>query len=157
MPVLISHRLVTIAREVVPEQKEIREGDPSDGDFGLDALDFRMHRGVRTPVTTFPGTGAERFLDDGLDGPGTSPAFSAASETSVNLLRRTPQVVCCGHGGADVVIGQHVTGTNDHETEPNCDTRTRAGYCWTVSRNAKGNLAVSSYSKLPVSRIPAPI
>jgi hypothetical protein len=92
--------------------------NPSDCDFSLNLLDFCVHRGVRTPIATFPGTGAERFLDDGLDGPGTSPAFRAASETSVDLLGRTSQIVRCGHGGADVVIGQHVTGTNNHENEP---------------------------------------
>jgi hypothetical protein len=70
---------------------------------------------VRTTVATSPGASAERFLDDGLDGPGTPPAFRAASKTSVNLLRRAPQGVGCGHGGANVVIGQHVTGTHNHE------------------------------------------
>lgn len=123
----------------------------SKSDFGMNLFDFCLRRRVRTPVATSPGAGAERFLDDGLDGPGTPPAFRAASETSVNLLGRAPQIVCCGHGGADVVIGQHVTRTHNHENEPNYDTRT-GRYCWTVSRNAKGKPAVSSYSKLQKER-----
>jgi hypothetical protein len=103
--------------------------NPSDCDFDLNLLDFCVHRGVGTAVATFPGTGAERFLDDGLDGPGTPPAFRAASKTSVDLLGRTPQVVCCGHGRADVVIGQYVTGTNDHENGTRLRYAMTGGYC----------------------------
>jgi hypothetical protein len=101
----------------------------SDGDFSLDMLDFPVHCGVRTPGATFPGTGAERFRDDRLDGPGTSPAFRTASEASINLLGRTRQVVCCGHGRADVVIGQYVTGTNDHENGTRLRYAMTGGYC----------------------------
>jgi hypothetical protein len=87
-------------------------------DFGLNSLDFCMHCGVRTPFATLPRTGAERFLDDGSDRSGTSTAFGTASKTSVDLSGRAPQVIRCGYGGANIVIGQHVTGTNNHKQNP---------------------------------------
>ena len=101
----------------------------SDRDFSLNLLDFCVHFGMRTLGTTLPGTGAERFLDDRLDGPGTSSAFRTASEASINLLGRTRQVICCGHGRADVVIGQYVTGTNDHENGTRLRYAITGGYC----------------------------
>ena len=60
--------------------------ESSNDDFGLTGIYFRMRYGVRTTVTAVSGTGSQRFLDDGFDGPGASPAFRAAPQTSVNLL-----------------------------------------------------------------------
>ncbi|MGC0388635.1 hypothetical protein ACVIU7_004040 [Bradyrhizobium liaoningense] len=60
------------------------------------------------------GAGAKRFVDDGLDGPGTAAAFGATAETPIDLLGMAHGVVRLGDGGADVLITQHVTGTNDH-------------------------------------------
>jgi hypothetical protein len=82
--------------------------------IGLNLLNLRVFARVRTTHATFPSAGAEGFGDDLLDGPGTATAFSTAAETAVNLLGRTRQLVRGGHGGADVVIGQYVTGTDDH-------------------------------------------
>jgi hypothetical protein len=84
----------------------------------LNLLDFCVHCGVGTPFATFPGTSAQRFLDDGSDRSGTSTAFGTASETSVDLPGRATQVVRCCYGGANIVIGQHVTGTNNHKRNP---------------------------------------
>src|SRR5437899_170115 len=69
---------------------------------------------VRATGAAGLGTGAERFFDDGLDGAGAAAAFGAAAEASVDLLGMTHGVVGLGDGGADVVIAQHVTGTDDH-------------------------------------------
>jgi hypothetical protein len=63
-------------------------------------------------------TRTERFRDNPVDGPGTSAAFGTASEASVNLLRGARQIICRGDGSANVVIGEYVTGTNDHENLP---------------------------------------
>jgi hypothetical protein len=60
------------------------------------------------------GAGAKRFVDDGLDSPGTAATFGATAETSVDLLGMAHGVVGLGDGGADIVIAQYVTGTNDH-------------------------------------------
>ena len=81
----------------------------------MDRCDFSVNSGMRATGAAFPRTGAQRFGDDLLDGPCAAPAFGAAPEASVNLLGRTRQVVRCGDGRADVVIGQYVAGTNDHK------------------------------------------
>jgi hypothetical protein len=83
----------------------------------------RLCRGLRRGAdgAAFPRTVVERFPDNRLDGPGTSAAFGTASEAPVNLLRGARQIFCCGDGCANVVIGQHVTGTNDHENGTRCD------------------------------------
>jgi hypothetical protein len=62
------------------------------------------------------GAGAKRFIDDGLDRPGAAAAFGATAEASIDLLGMA-NVVGLGDGGADVVIAQHVTGTNDHGSD----------------------------------------
>ncbi|MGY4231348.1 hypothetical protein ACVIIW_000295 [Bradyrhizobium sp. USDA 4449] len=69
---------------------------------------------VRATGTARSGAGAERFVDDRLDGAGAPAALGAAAETSIDLLGMTHSIIGLGDGGADVVIAQHVTGTNDH-------------------------------------------
>ena len=90
---------------------------------GFWPVSARLLRELRSGAAgaVFPRTGAERFRDNRLDGPGTSAAFGTASEAPVNLLRGARQIFCCGDGCANVVIGQHVTGTNDHENGTRCD------------------------------------
>ncbi|MBB4377569.1 hypothetical protein GGD61_002215 [Bradyrhizobium sp. SBR1B] len=69
---------------------------------------------VRAAGTAGLGARAESFVDDGLDRPGAAAAFGATAEASIDLLGMAHGVVGLGDGGADVVIAQHVTGTNDH-------------------------------------------
>jgi hypothetical protein len=69
---------------------------------------------VRAARAAGLGAGAKRFVDDGLDRPGTPTTFGATAEASIDLLGMAHGVVGLGDGGADVVIAQHVTGTNDH-------------------------------------------
>src|SRR5882757_4122822 len=69
---------------------------------------------VRAAGAAGLGTGTKRFVDDGLDRPGAAAAFGAAAEASINLLGMAHGVVGLGDSGADVVIAQHVTGTNNH-------------------------------------------
>jgi hypothetical protein len=70
---------------------------------------------VRATGAAGLGAGAKRFVDNGLDRARTAAAFGATAETSIDLLGMTHGIVGLGDGGADVVIAQHVTGTNDHE------------------------------------------
>jgi hypothetical protein len=91
----------------------------SHGDFGLDRLLRGLRRGAAGAA--FPRTGTERFRDNRPDGPGTSAAFGTASEAPVNLLRAARRIFCCGDGSANVVVGQYVTGTYDHENETRRD------------------------------------
>jgi hypothetical protein len=81
-------------------------------------LVVRSH-GVAVRATGAAGlrTGAKCFVDDGLDGARATAAFGATAQTSIDLLGMTHSVVGLGDDGADVVIAQHVTGTNDHGSD----------------------------------------
>lgn len=70
---------------------------------------------MRTPGEASLGTRPQRFLDNGLDRSRTTAALGAATETSVDLLGIAGKVFRSTDRVADVVIGQHVAGTNDHE------------------------------------------
>jgi hypothetical protein len=80
---------------------------------------MRFHGGlaVRTPRTAGFCAGAERFIHDFLDGAGAPAALSAATEASVDLPGRARRHLRNAHGGADVVVGEDVAGTNDHGME----------------------------------------
>jgi hypothetical protein len=71
---------------------------------------------VRTARAALLGAGAQRFIDNGLDGARASAAFGAAAEATVNLLCISRQVRSCTHGISDIVVAQDVAGTDDHET-----------------------------------------
>jgi hypothetical protein len=77
-----------------------------------------MRRGmamvVRATDAAGLGTGAERLINDGLDGPRTPTALGAAAETAVQLLGVTWKVFRTLDGTADVVVAKYVAGTNDH-------------------------------------------
>jgi hypothetical protein len=66
--------------------------------------------------------GAERLLDDRGDGPRTTTAFGAATETAIDLLGVPWKLVRSVDGMADVVVAQDVTGTNDHEKRQSFST-----------------------------------
>jgi hypothetical protein len=101
---------------------------------------------VRTAGAALLGAGAERFVDDGLDGARAPAAFGAAAEATVNLLGIPRQVRRCADGTTDIVVAQNVAGTDNHETvrtsvmPPHRYLRAR--------RDAKGKAAFSSNSKL---------
>ncbi|GLR92213.1 hypothetical protein GCM10007857_89340 [Bradyrhizobium iriomotense] len=69
---------------------------------------------VRAAGTAGLGAGPEGFFDDGLDRARAAAAFGAATEAAIDLLGMTHSVVGIGDGGADIVIAEHVTGTDDH-------------------------------------------
>ena len=71
---------------------------------------------VRAARAAFLGAGAERFIDDGLDGARASAALSAAAEATIKLFGISRQVRGCTHGITDIVVAQDVAGTDDHET-----------------------------------------
>jgi hypothetical protein len=72
--------------------------------------------GVRAASATLLGTGAKRFIDDGLDRSRATAAFGATAQAAVNLFWAPRQVRSCTHGIADIVVAQDVAGTDDHET-----------------------------------------
>lgn len=67
---------------------------------------------VRATSTAGLCTGPQRLVHDLLDGACTAAALSAATEAAIDLPSSARQIL--GHGIADVVVGQDVTGTNDH-------------------------------------------
>src|SRR5262245_6807605 len=69
---------------------------------------------VRATSAAGACTGTERFVDDGLDGARATAAFGAAAEATIDLLGVTNGVVGISEGGADVVVAEDVTGTNNH-------------------------------------------
>ena len=71
---------------------------------------------VRAAGAAFLGTGAERFVDDGLDGARAAAAFGAAAEATINLFGIPRQVRGCTDGTTDIVVAQNVAGTDNHET-----------------------------------------
>jgi hypothetical protein len=71
---------------------------------------------VRAAGAALLGAGAERFVDDGLDGARAPAAFGAAAEATVNLFRIPRQVRGCADGATDIVVAQDVAGTDNHET-----------------------------------------
>jgi hypothetical protein len=71
---------------------------------------------VRAAGTAGLGAGSERLVDDGLDGARTAAAFGAAAEATIELLGIPGQIFRTMDGTADIVVGQDVTGTNNHES-----------------------------------------
>ena len=59
-------------------------------------------------------TGAERLVNDALDGTSAAPAFGTATKAAIKLLGVTRKVVCGIHGVADVVVAQDIAGTDNH-------------------------------------------
>ena len=70
---------------------------------------------VRTARAARLGAGAQRFVDDGLDGARATSALGAAAEASINLLWIARQVRSCTDGIADIMVAEDVTGTDNHE------------------------------------------
>jgi len=70
---------------------------------------------VRAAGAALLGAGAERFVDNGLDGACTPAAFGAAAEATVNLFRIARQVRGSADGIPDIVVAQNVAGTDNHE------------------------------------------
>ena len=61
------------------------------------------------------GAGAQRLVDDRLDGACTAAAFRAAAEAAIDLLGVARKVFRTTDRAADIMVGQDVAGTNNHE------------------------------------------
>ncbi len=60
--------------------------------------------------------GAESLVHDPLDGAGTASALGAAAEATINLASGARLGARHRHGGADILVGEHVAGADDHGT-----------------------------------------
>ena len=87
--------------------------DGREHEGGLDGFMLR-DRAVRTSGAAGLRTVAQRFVDDGLDGARATAALGAATEASVDLLGIARNVWRTLDGIADVVVAQHVAGTDNH-------------------------------------------
>ena len=97
----------------VPEQSVTKIlGDAREGDV---ATIVGVRLAVGTAGAAGLGAGAERFLDQGLDGARATAALGATAETSIDLLGIAGKVFRYTYRVADIVVGQDVTGTNNHE------------------------------------------
>ena len=70
---------------------------------------------VRATGTAGLGAGAQSLVNDGLDGARAAAALGAATEASIELLGIAGKVFGATDRAADVVVGEDVTGTNNHE------------------------------------------
>jgi hypothetical protein len=62
---------------------------------------------------TLPGACAKCILDDPVDGACAAAAFNAAAEAAIDLPCRARPFGRSAHRAADVVIAQHIAGTDD--------------------------------------------
>ena len=71
---------------------------------------------VRATGAAGLGAGAERLLDNALDGARAAAALGTAAETAIDLLGIPGEVFRAIDRTADIVVGQDVAGTNNHRT-----------------------------------------
>ena len=71
---------------------------------------------VRTTDAAGLGAGAQRLIDDGLDGARATAALGAASETAVDLLGVAGKLLRTLDDAADILVAKHVARTDDHES-----------------------------------------
>ena len=69
---------------------------------------------VRTADAAGLGAGAQRLVDDGLDGARAAAAFGAAAEAAVDLLGIARKSIRGADSTADIVVAKDVTGTDNH-------------------------------------------
>ena len=74
-----------------------------------------MAMAMRTTGAAGLGAGAQRLIDDGLDGARATAAFGAAAKAAIDLLGTARKTLRRGDSAADIMIGKDVAGTNNHE------------------------------------------
>jgi hypothetical protein len=72
------------------------------------------------------GAGAERFVHDLLDGAHAASALGAAAQATIDLPRR-PWRLGPGDSLADVMVGEDVAGTDDHQVKARSQVGTPVG------------------------------
>ena len=76
-----------------------------------------MGGAVRAARAAGLGAGTQGVVNDGLDGARATTAFGTATEAAVDLFGIPGKVKRAIDRTADIVVGQDVTGTNNHENE----------------------------------------
>jgi hypothetical protein len=75
-----------------------------------------MGLAVRATCAASLGAGAQRLVDDRLDGARAAAALGTATETAINLLGIPGEIFRALDGITDIVVGKDVAGTNDHKS-----------------------------------------
>jgi hypothetical protein len=102
---------------------------------------------VRAAGTAGLGASPQCLVDNGLEGARTSAALGATTETVIDLLGTTREIIRSTDGVADIVVSEDVAGTNNHKDGgPICEVRSMR-YS-RVPYDAKGKTVFSSNSKL---------
>ena len=76
----------------------------------------RTNSAVRASGTAGLGASTQGLVDDRLDGARAPAAFGAATEAAIDLLGATREIHHRIDGAADILVGEDVTGTNNHES-----------------------------------------
>ncbi len=92
------------------------------GDFRLPLAseDFAIGVGIfrdlamRAPGTAGLGASPQSLVNNGLEGARASAALGATTETAVDLLGATREIIRSADGVADIVVAEDVAGTNNH-------------------------------------------
>jgi hypothetical protein len=84
-------------------------------------------RRMRAPGAAGLGAGTQSFVHDLLDRPYAASALGTATETAIDLPRRTRWALP-SNGVTDIVVGKDVAGTNDHEMKASSQVGTTLGY-----------------------------
>ena len=104
--------------------------------------------GMRTIRAAGLGAGAQRLVDDGLDGARAAAAFGTAAEAAIHLLGISCHGPTAIDGIADIVVAEDVTGTDNHRSKAGSNgDASQYGYC-RLLRDAKGKSGFCSNSKL---------
>ena len=111
------------------------------------AMRVGMNSAVRAAGAAGLGAGAQRLVNNALDGARAAAAFGAAAETAIDLLGIPGEVFRAIDRTADIVVGQDVAGTNNHENADLIGDAYALRYV-RPPQDAKGKTAVSSNSKL---------
>jgi hypothetical protein len=70
---------------------------------------------MRASGTAGLGASPQSLFNNGLDGARASATFGAAAEAAVELLGVARKIFPRADGTADIVVGEDVAGTNNHE------------------------------------------
>lgn len=97
--------------------KSGRDFDRNDHDVLMGMCRRGVLFGMRASGAARFGAGAESLVHDLLDGSRATSALGAATQASIDLVRRARHLLGSAHGVAHVVVGKHVAGTNDHGTD----------------------------------------
>jgi hypothetical protein len=69
---------------------------------------------MRTAGTAGLGASPQSLVDYALEGARAPAAFGATTETAIDLLGATREIIRGADGVADIVVAEDVAGTNNH-------------------------------------------